>query len=290
MRSLTFTLALAVAGIGFGHQMARANACLDDVKTAAGECKAGCREDYQLAKDTCSNRDHVCVESCRSDRQVCLQPTLDQLAAAVGVCNATKSAAVAVCRANHPDGSVELDQCIDQAQVVAFLCRKVAHKAAKPGIGLCRSAFKSCVKTNCPPASVPDPADVRACKDDARGLLDDCMDGCTEAKQLGKDTCLDRDHACVEICRSDRSVCRAPSEATRAAAVAVCKATRQAAFDNCRALYGPGTPERQTCFVQAQVAAFTCRDDARESVAAALRACSDTFQTCAGACPPPSGS
>jgi hypothetical protein len=284
MRSnVFFSVALAVASTGFWHHPAWGNACLDEVRTAAGECKGDCREAYQLAKDTCSNRDHVCVEGCRADRQVCLQPTLDVLDAAVDACNATKSAAVATCRANHPDGSVELDTCIDQAQVVAFLCRKVAHKAAKPGIRACRSAFKLCVNTQCPVLGPTDPAAVRACKDDAVGLYDNCKDSCTEAKQLGKDTCLDRDHACVEVCRADRVVFTVVVEAARA----VCAATRQAAFDNCRTLYPAGSTDRQICFEQAQVAAFSCRDAAREGVADALRSCSDAFLACAQACPAP---
>ena len=288
MMRIVFTVALAIAGLGGAARTVWADACQDDAHTLAGECKASCREDYQLAKDTCSNRDHVCVEVCRSGRQVCLQPTLDVLHAAVGICNATRNAAVAVCRATYADGSDALNGCIDQAQVVAFLCRKVAAKAAKPGIGICRSGFKSCVKTNCPQSAVPDPAELRACKDDSLGLYKDCLDACTEAKQLAKDTCLNRDHVCVEVCRADRDLCRAPSEATRAAAIAVCKSGRQAAFDNCRALYGPGTEARQTCIAQAQVVAFSCRDTAREGVAAALGACGDTFHACAQACPPPS--
>ena len=282
MRSIIFMSLWLTAGTVF------ADACLDEAKTAASECKADCKDGYKLAKDTCSNRDHVCVESCRSDRQICLQPTLTQLQAAVAGCNGPRDAAIAICRANNPDGSTALDDCIDQVQVVAFVCRKTAHKAAKPGIAACRSTFKACVKNNCPQASIPDPADLRACKDDAVGLLSECEDACTEAKQLAKDTCLQLDHACVEVCRGSRDGCRAPSEATRAADIAVCKTDRQAAFDNCRLLFGAGTPDRQTCIAQAQIAAFSCRDTARENVAAALQTCGADFHDCVGLCPPPS--
>lgn len=277
----------AVAALGSFVQVrpVMADACLDDTRTAYSECKGDCKEAYQGAKDTCQNRDHACVESCRADRQVCTQPTRDALNAAIDACQDTLSAARATCRATYADGSPELDACIDQAQVVAFLCRKTARKVAKPELTACRTAFKVCVKTNCPQSAVPDRAALKACKVDAKGQLDACVADCVEARQLAKDTCLNRDHVCVEACRAARDVCREPFVAQRVAAVLACAADRDAAFDNCRALYAVGTPERDACITQAQVDAFSCRDDAREAVHAELAACRAGFQACAGACP-----
>lgn len=287
MRNFTILTVLAAAGLLLSSRPVLADACLDDAKTAYGECKGDCREDYQLAKDTCSSRDHVCVESCRDTRQVCLQPTLDALDAAIAVCQSALSRARSDCRAQYADGSTDLDGCIDQAQVVAFVCRKAARQGAKPGIKTCRAGFKSCVNTNCPASGPTDPAAVRACKADAMDIADACVADCVENRQLDKDTCLDRDHVCVEGCRSDRQTCRTPLVTQRNADIDVCNGDRDAAFDNCRTLYAAGSTERQTCITQAQVGAFQCRDAARENVRSGLHDCRQGFLSCADACPPP---
>lgn len=260
--------------------------CISDANQAAKDCKADCTEAYQLAKDTCVNRDHLCVEGCRADRDTCRTDPVADLNAALGACNATLAGAKATCRGLYADGTPERDACIDQAQVVAFTCRRAARQVAKPLLKACRSAFKVCVRTNCPPSSSPDPAFVFVCKQEAREVRMDCVAACVEAKQLAKDTCLNRDHACVEICRSTRDGCRAPFLATLAADLAVCKMDRQTAIQNCLNLYPAGSPERATCIDQAQVAAFQCRDTAREGVAADLAACRAAFHICAQACPP----
>jgi len=277
----------ATLGLGLTAAPAWPDACLEEASENARECRAVCKEAFQLAKDTCSNRDHLCVEGCRADRDMCRQPHVDELNAAVAACNQTLSDAKDVCRATHPDGSTALDTCIDQAQVVAFQCRDSAREQVKPDLKLCRVAFKDCVRTNCPPTSVPDPVARRACKVDAKDVYVECRLDCQEAKQLAKDTCLDRDHACVEVCRLDRDGCRQPYVDQRNAKFAMCKTDRDAAIDNCRLLYGPGTPERDTCIDDAQVAAFICRDEAREQVANQLGSCRAAFQVCAEACPPP---
>lgn len=287
MRTLTILSFMTAAAMVLSSKPVLADACLDDAKTSYQECKGDCREDYQLAKDTCSSRDHVCVESCRDTRQVCLQPTLDALDVAIDACQSTLSDAKTACRAQYADGSAELDGCIDQVQVVAFLCRKDARRVAKPGVKTCRTGFKNCVKDNCPASGPTDPAAVRACKADAMAIADTCIDDCVENRQLDKDTCLDRDHVCVEDCRADRQSCRDPLVTERNADVDACNAARDAAFDNCRTLYAAGSPERQTCITQAQVGAFQCRDAARENVRSGLRDCREAFLTCADACPAP---
>lgn len=261
--------------------------CMSAASHAYQDCKAGCRESYQLAKDTCHNRDHVCVEGCRDDRQSCRQPTVDTLNAALDGIEVDLMAAKQICRQLYGDGTAERDTCIDNAQVAAFIRRKAALKAAKPGLALCRTQFKGCVMTNCPPLSVPDPVGVKACKDDARDLFMGCVADCVEARQLARDTCLNRDHACVEGCRTQRSDCLSGPFATLAGLIAACNATRQTAIENCPP---PGNPARDACVLAAQVMAFQCRDGARESVAGDIQLCRDQFRTCAQACPPPGGS
>jgi hypothetical protein len=264
-----------------------ADSCIDDAIQTALECRTGCKDAYLLARDTCSNRDHLCVESCRSERSICREPFEDTLGAAIAACNATLAIERDMCRSHHPDGSAALDSCIDGVQVAAFLCRDGAREQVAADLRACSIAFKTCVRTNCPPASEPDPAARKACKDDAKALFKMCAADCQEAKQLARDTCLDRDHACVEDCRAMRESCRAPYVGQRDNDVAACNLTRETAIDDCRNTTGAGTPERDACIDQAQVTAFQCRDTARENVADALRSCRLAFQECAEACPPP---
>jgi hypothetical protein len=261
-----------------------ADPCLADAKQTYSEAKAQCREDYQTAKDACLNRDHECVEGCRAGRAECVDAT--DLEEDLRACRNDLRDAKAACRAAHPEGSAELDQCIDQAQVVAFQCRKRARKAAKPALDACRLGFRSCARA-CPPAEpVKSGAEVRQCKTDAKTGYVTCRSESREAFQTQKDLCKDRDHGCVEGCRAGRDACRVPVEDELDANVAACNATRDAAIQNCRNLYAEGTPERDACITTAQVDAFQCRDAAREAARPSFAACHDGFQTCAEACPP----
>src|SRR5512147_2392439 len=70
---------------------------------------------------------------------------------------------------------------------------------------------------------------VREAKRDAK----DCAAACKEALQTAKDTCLNRDHACVEVCRANRSQCRLDSGID--AALDACNATLEARRADCRA-------------------------------------------------------
>ncbi len=128
--------------------------CRSDAKVAFEAAKAVCVEDFQIAKDACLNRDHECVEQCRAVRQDCKGPILDALEQAKDACRATRDLEVANCRNLYADGTPERDACIDQAQVVAFICRDDAHEVARPQLQICRQAFRTCVQA-CP---VPPPA------------------------------------------------------------------------------------------------------------------------------------
>jgi hypothetical protein len=287
MTSSRSFVALAALVLSLGARGASAEGigpCVADAARDYRECKGVCREDFQLTKDTCANRDHACVESCRADRQTCLQPVLATLNGTLATIQASLDAARANCRTLYADGTPERDTCIDNAQVDAFQQRDAAREVAAPGIKACRRAFKTCVRTNCPPLTVPDPPVVHACKADARDVFEGCVADCLEGKQLAKDTCLNRDHACVETCRSTRTGCRQPFVDTLNGLLAQCAAARATAIDQCPP---PGSPNRDSCVDQVQVIAFQCRDSARETVSGDLAACRQAFQTCAQACPPP---
>ena len=119
--------------------------CKLDAKLAAVECKAECREQRQVQKDLCLDRDHVCVEGCRAERDGCRQPIEDQLGAAIAACNATRDAALAACA---PDDAA----CIAGVYVAAFQCRDGSREIARPQLEACGDAFRTCAEA-CPPAS-----------------------------------------------------------------------------------------------------------------------------------------
>ena len=284
-RKMPILATLATAFLLFAADHARAaDPCVLDAKNEAKECKATCLEDYQAAKDACLDRDHACVEACRADRYDCRQATgIDD---AIAACNATLDGARAQCRADHPAGSPERDHCIDQAQVVAFQCRDSAREQAKPALKACRKTFRLCA-VGCAPNQPPNPTGRKQCMIDALAAYTTCRAECKEDFQVAKDACKNRDHACVEQCRDQRAECRSTPLAQRQQAIDQCNATRDAAKDNCKSLYGEGTPERDQCIDNAQVAAFECRDQANEDARPALKQCRDQFQSCVQACPPP---
>ena len=258
-----------------------ADPCVGDAKLAFRECRARCREDVQIARDECINRDHVCVEGCRAGRSECVDalPLDEDLAA----CDATLRAARQACRLNNPEGTPERDRCIDQAQVVAFQCRDRARERARPGLKGCRAGFRACTGV-CPPGSgtVENPAQ---CKKEAKAAYRVCRAACVEDFQFQRDACRNRDHVCVEACRAGREACRQPVLDQLQADVTSCNTTRNADVQTCRETFPEG-PDRDQCINNAQLAAFTCRDQAREDAKPGLEACRQGFRSCAEVCPP----
>ena len=259
------------------------NPCIGDARQQLVESQAQCREDFQLAKDGCLNRDHECVDVCRANRGVCVEAT--GLEAAVEACNDTTREAKATCREQNPADSPALDACIDQAQVVGFQCRDAAREAARPALDVCRAEFRDCARA-CPPPNPPsEVADPVQCRRDAKATYKTCKTTAREDFQFQKDACKNRDHACVEQCRADRDACREPVESQLEASNDQCGAQRDGAVQNCRALYAEGSPEQDVCIDNAQVAAFQCRDEAHEEARPGFEGCNDGFRSCAEACP-----
>lgn len=136
--------------------------CVADAAHERNLCRDLCRENFQAAKDLCRNIDHGCADACRTGREACLEGTpenpgpLATLRGCISNCNAALDAEKTRCRNEQcpegtPDRETCLDACIDAAQVVAFQCRDNCREAARPGIKLCRDAFRSCIRA-CPPA------------------------------------------------------------------------------------------------------------------------------------------
>lgn len=128
-------------------------------------------------------------------------------------------------------------------------------------------------------------AGARPCVREAKHDAKDCTAGCKEALQTAKDTCLNRDHACVDVCRANRAQCRLDSGID--AALEACNDILEAARAQCRAEHAPRAAARDACIDAAQVDAFECRDAARELARPLLKHCRNAFRTCAKACPAP---
>ena len=115
----------------------------------------------------------------------------------------------------------------------------------------------------------------------------ECKDDCKEAYQTAKDACSNKDHVCVEACREERAVCRDLTGFD--AAIDQCNDGKETAVATCKNLYAAGTDARDTCIDNAQLAAFQCRDQAREDNKLELKTCRTDFRACQGVCPPGAG-
>jgi hypothetical protein len=129
--------------------------CMLDANTVAKACNVTCKEEFQIAKDDCRNRDHGCMEQCRADRTICRQPVRVLLDAALATCASNRQDGVDGCTTQFPPprdlvAETSFDQCVDGVQVLAFVCRDDAHEAARPGFLTCKQNFRTCVNTNCP--------------------------------------------------------------------------------------------------------------------------------------------
>jgi len=126
--------------------------CKDDAREERLLCKMECVESYHVAKDDCRDVDHGCAEACRAARRVCLDLPLDGLAACKDSCKVTKDAAIASCRETYDADTqaAALDECIDDAQVVSFMCRDECREAInRDEVRTCRKAYRACIRT-CP--------------------------------------------------------------------------------------------------------------------------------------------
>jgi hypothetical protein len=278
MKRMIVGFTLTVAVIALTAHAGWAGQC---VKAAAGDykdCKAGCKETLQTAKDACINKDHDCVEACRDVRADCRDAT--GFDAAIKACNTDKETQIANCKQIYGPGTPERDQCIDNAQVDGFVCRLGVRKAKKPALAECRTAFKGCVHA-CPAGAGPQ-VDRKQCRSDAKQEGKACGADCREDFQVDKDACRNLDHDCVEQCRADRQGCRQPVQDGLDADIASCKATRDGAIAACNG--------DASCIEQARVVAFECRDQAREDAKPGFAACRATFKSCVQSCAPASPS
>jgi len=125
------------------------------------------------------------------------------------------------------------------------------------------------------------------CVKDARITKKDCVATCVDQFKVAKDSCLNVNHDCADACRAGRKTCFDQPLSALQTCTSGCNSTLDGAKADCRSKWAEGTPERDKCIDDAQVAAFQCRDTCREGLdRATLRLCRQTFHSCMRACPP----
>jgi len=124
--------------------------CVQDANAVFEECRTVCREDLQAAKDECRNVPHECADVCRDTRDQCVDQAIDDLEACLSPCNTDLLAAKDTCRTVNDQDPAALDQCIDTAQVIAFVCRDQCRESFRLASALkeCGKSFRGCIK-NC---------------------------------------------------------------------------------------------------------------------------------------------
>jgi hypothetical protein len=278
MKRATLLSAIGLV-LGAGGWAVWANTCILDARGEFTDCQAACLEDFQIAKDACINKDHPCVEACRAEREDCITAT--GLQAALDACHTQTHKAILACNGDS--------NCIEQAQVVGFECRLAARTAAKPALKQCRVGFRTCVGA-CPAGTGTPAENPTACRLAARQDFLGCKATCRTTFQTEKDACLNRSHPCVDGCRTTRDSCDATVQGPLDQQITQCNATRDAAIANCKKIYADGSQAQADCIENAQVAAFSCREDAREAARPGFAQCQADFISCAQGCPPASPS
>jgi hypothetical protein len=128
-------------------------ACVQDARNQLAGCVTLCKEGFLAAKDDCRDIYHPCADACRATRNGCVGEVLIALETCKEEnCEGPLETARDLCKVAYPKGSPERDQCIDNAQVVAFQCRDTCREGVAGDLKACRAAFKTCIK-ECPPAS-----------------------------------------------------------------------------------------------------------------------------------------
>ena len=122
------------------------------------------------------------------------------------------------------------------------------------------------------------------CVRDANDAFRDCRAYCQEEMQAAKDECRNIPHECAEACRTVRDACVDDAMDELDACLAPCNTDLLTNKELCRRL--TDLAARDHCIDGAQIAAFVCRDECRESarVAVALKQCGKAFRICLKGC------
>jgi len=252
--------------------------CLQTARAERRSCEAQAGASFLDGIDGCLERDHTCVNACRSQRQECREDTGAD-AQLLGCVDKTQQAKDQ-CRSKFATGSNKLESCIDQAQLAGFQCRKTVRRTFRGPLRACRRAFDPCAQA-CGPGTPP--LGSRVCKAEERRTLEAARAECKTTFVATSRACVNRDGACIQDCAATRQACNAPTQATLDAARAACRTQEVAAIAACQAAGGSGLEQ---CITTAQSDAFTCRDTAVDAAKPGFAACTQQHLGCVAACPP----
>jgi hypothetical protein len=280
IRRLTVSIAGAALVMGVAAATAwAADSCQQEARAEFQDCKIGCKDTFTTAKDSCFNKQLLCVEACQAGREDCIEAT--GLPAALAACDQQTQQAVQKCKT-----SPEPETCEDQAQLVGFQCRQAARK--NPAVKQCVKSFRGCI-TACPP-STGQAQNPTACRRAAQSAYLSCQGDCRTTFNVERGVCAGKSPVCVAACGVTRESCVTTVEDQLTAAIAACDATRDQEVAQCKVLYPPGSSALAQCIENAQAQAFLCRDAAREQAQPQSHACEQSFVSCVQACPPSSPS
>jgi hypothetical protein len=252
--------------------------CLQSARAEFRTCSTAATGSFKDGIDGCLERDHACVDACRSQRQDCRDDT--GTGAALLGCDAQTQEAKDRCRSKFARGSMKLEHCIDRAQLAGFECQRAVRRTFRRSLRQCRRAFDPCARA-CGPGEPP--LGSEPCKDEKRQTLQSALADCKTTFVTTSRACANRNGACIQDCATARQTCTAPTQATLAAALAACRTEEAAAVVACQATAGPGL---QDCVTAAQADAFTCRDTAVAASGSGFAACTEQYLGCVAACPP----
>ena len=122
----------------------------------------------------------------------------------------------------------------------------------------------------------------------AQAGFHECTSSATGAFQDTLDSCLARDHECVQACRWQRQSCR--DDTGLGTERAACAMQRMADTARCRERFALAPRRmrmhRASCIDRAQSKELHCRREARRRLRRALTRCDRAFHQCANACGP----
>lgn len=254
--------------------------CLQASRATRKTCLSSAFGAFQVDVEGCLERDHICLDACRAEKEDCRNAT--GLGDALGSCVHQLVLDRADCRARYPLDSGKRERCIDRAQVKALRCRRQATSAVLDALRQCRRTFRQCALA-CAPGMPLD--GIAACRDDAKEARQEAVADCQADFVVSASACIDRQASCVDTCNQERGVCVEPTQAAFEAAYAACTDTRNAAVAQCQADFPDDQTALAACIETAQATAFTCRDAALEASQPGIVACTSEWAKCIAACP-----
>jgi hypothetical protein len=276
--ALTLLVATSAARAATTRQCS--DPCLSSARAERKECTTSASGVFLDTVTGCIERDHQCVNACRTERQDCRDAT--SLGSDLARCDLERDAATLQCRTSFPLQPRRLAICVGRARVAGFRCRRTAFSALRTELKDCRSTFSACADA-CGPGGPPEGADT--CRAEGKAALRDALGECKVAYRATASACIGKDLGCVQQCGQSREGCRGMAKADLDDAIAACTATRNAAVAACEAANPGGGTSLQACTDAALAAAFDCREAALGASLPSFSTCTATYVSCLRACP-----